>query len=112
MTTSNALSTNKLSMVALLVIAGAFFAPHSASAETRQITVAFKYNKAATADRIYSGFKRTAMQACKESPPRPISLRQMERVCAADLVGAAVAKLGRPDVAQLHQGRLAQVASR
>ena len=118
MTTSNALSTNKLSMVALLVIAGAFLAPQPVSAETRtsagaqQIRVEFKYKKAAPADRIYSDFKRTAHMACKDDFPSPISLRKMQQECTADLVDAAVAKLGRADVAQLHHGRLAQVAAR
>ena len=113
MTTSKSLKTpGKASMVALLLVAGAFLTPNSASAESREIRVSFSYNKAAPAERIYSDFRRTAVRACKEDSLRPLSLRKAEAVCAAELMNKAVAKLGRADVAMLHQGRLQQIAAR
>jgi hypothetical protein len=102
----------KITAVALLVMA-AFLAPHNASAqEPRIIKVAFKYYKADVAPKIYSGFQRTAVQACREPTVRPLALRRSERACATDLLNKVVDKLGRADVAALHHEEMTQVASR
>jgi UrcA family protein len=103
----------KISAVALLLMAGAFLAPSNASAqEVRTIKVAFKYYKSDGAPKIYSGFQRTANQACRDDTNRPLALRRSERVCAADLLNKVVDKLGRADVAALHHEEMTQVASR
>src|SRR5262245_49668746 len=68
----------KISAVALLVMAGAFLAPHTASAETRDIRASFSYYQSAPAEKIYSDFQRRAKHVCKETDLRPISLRRAE----------------------------------
>jgi hypothetical protein len=103
----------KISAVALLVMAAGILAPHSASAqEARTFNAEFKYYKSQPAEKIYGDLRRQAHEACKEDTIRPISLRLAEAHCAADLLDKAVAKLGRADVATLHQGAMAQIASR
>ena len=120
MKTSNRLSPNKLSTVALLVIAGAFLVPHTASAEPgarashltgqyREMRVSFAYYRTDPATEIYSDFQRTAKRACSEDSLRPLALRRIEAVCTAQLMDKVVEKLGRADVAAVHQGREAQV---
>jgi hypothetical protein len=120
MKTLNRLSSNKMSAVALLLLAGAFVAPHTASAENgarasylsgqyREIRVEFAYYKTDPAEEIYSDFKRTAKRACTEDSIRPLSLRRMEAVCSASLMDKVVEKLGRADVAAVHQNRIPQV---
>jgi hypothetical protein len=105
-------SSGKVSAVALVLMAGAFLAPQNASAETRTFRVAFSYFKSSPAEKIYTDFQRKAYMACKEDSIRPLSLRRMEKVCAADLLDKAVTKLGRADVASLHHVQMAQIASR
>ena len=105
-------SSGKVSAVALVLMAGAFLAPQNASAETRTFRVAFPYYKSAPAEKIYTDFQRKADMACREDSIRPLSFRRLEKACAAELLDKAVTKLGRADVAALHQGQLAQIASR
>src|SRR4029450_6764573 len=105
-------SSGKASAVALVLMAGAFLVPQNASAETRPFRVAFSYFQSSPAEKIYTDFQRRADMACKEGSNRPLSLRRLEKVCAADLLDKAVTKLGRADVAALHQGEMAQIASR
>jgi hypothetical protein len=112
-------TSNRLSAVALLLLAGAFLAPHTASAENarasylngqyREIRVAFAYYKTDPATEIYSDFKRTASRACKQNSLQPLSLRRMETACAAELMDKVVEKLGRADVAAVHQDKVIQV---
>lgn len=106
------IASGRLSAVALVVMTAAFIAPHTASADTGDLRVPFSYDKSAPAEKIYSEFRVRAMMVCKEDSPRPISLRAAEKRCAADLLDKAVAKLGRADVATLHQGGTALIASR
>jgi hypothetical protein len=105
-------SSGKMSAVALVLMAGAFLAPQSASADTREIRAKFSYSKSAPAEKIYSDFQHRAAFVCREVDRRPISLRLAEKRCAEDLLNKAVTKLGRADVAAVHQGEMAQIASR
>jgi hypothetical protein len=104
--------SGKVSAVALVLMAGAFLAPQNASAETRTFRATFTYFKSSPAEKIYTDFQHKAYTSCKDDSNRPLSLRRMEKVCAADLLDKAVTKLGRADVAALHQGQMAQIASR
>ena len=106
-------SSGKMSAVALVLMAGAFLAPQSASAQKpREIRASFTYYKSSPAEKIYSDFQRQAAHVCREDTIRPIALRLVEKHCAADMLNKAVTKLGRADVAALHQGEMAQIASR
>jgi hypothetical protein len=105
-------SSGKMSAVALVLMAGAFLAPQNASAETREIRATFSYYQSSPAEKIYADFQRRASQVCKEDAIRPISLRLAEKHCAVEMLDKAVSKLGRADVAALHQGQMALIASR
>lgn len=74
--------------------------------------VSLSYYKSAPAEKIYADFERQATRACKEGAVRLISLRSAEAKCVADVLDKAVTKLNRADVAVLHQGGMAQIASR
>jgi len=104
--------SGKLSAVALVLMAGAFLAPQTASAETREIRASFSYYKSAPAEKIYAEFQHRAAYVCREDSKRPISLRVAEKRCAEDMLNKAVTKLGRADVAALHNVEMAQIASR
>jgi hypothetical protein len=117
MTTLHRLN-NTMGLVALVLMAGAFLAPQSASADDgvghfsaqyKEMTVRFEYYRADPAQKIYSDFERTAHRACRYDSVRPISLTRAEKVCQAGLMDKVVDKLGRADVAAVHQNRIPQV---
>jgi hypothetical protein len=94
-----------------------FVAP--ATAETvKTFKAAFHYNPAAPAGDIYSGLEGQAEKACMtearslEFGPIASRVRWMQR-CEADLVGKAVAAIGKSELTALHEDRApGQVAVR
>jgi len=109
--------------VALLVMAGAFsLAPasqaepkHGAAISSAQgsniVTVAFSYDRKASALEIYSDLRSTADAACASHGIRSITIRRLEQRCARKMIESGVAQLDRSDIVQLHRGRIA-VANR
>jgi hypothetical protein len=98
------MTTPKILPVALLVAAGLFSAP-AASADARMpIEVAFTYNPGDAAQDIYSDLQRTARHACQISGRRTLALRKSEWKCEKQLLDDGVAKMGRADIAVLHNG--------
>lgn len=90
---------------ALLLMAGGLGA-QSASAEpngqSRTFEARFVINPADSAERIYADIKRKAERLCEAPGPRPLALVQLERQCTTDLVNAAVERISRKDVADIH----------
>ncbi len=95
--------------VALLMMAGGI-GTQSASAEPdhqrNTFEARFVYNPADPAAKIYAEIKRTAQRLCENPGPRPMSLMRLERECTANLVNAAVERISRKDVAEVHSRSL------
>lgn len=91
--------------VALLVLAGGT-AVQSASAEPESngstFEARFVFNPADPAEKIYTDIKRTAERYCETPGPRPLSLMRLERACTQKLMAAAVERISRKDVADVH----------
>ena len=119
MTTPN---TKRLA-VALIAMAGAFGIIPASQAEHRHgsaissvqigntVRVAFAYDRAASAQKIYSDLQTTAGVACTYDGVRTKVIRMLEQRCVRQMVASGVAQFDRSDVAQLHKGRIA-VANR
>lgn len=90
---------------ALLIMAGGLGAQSASAEPTAQhktFEARFVINPADSAERIYADIKRTAERLCENPGPRPLSLLRLERECTADLVNAAVERISRQDVANIH----------
>lgn len=90
---------------ALLIMAGGLGAQSASAEPTAQhktFEARFVINPADSAERIYADIKRKAERLCKNPGPRPLSLLRLERECIADLVNAAVERISRKDVANVH----------
>lgn len=107
MITPNRLPKHALG-AALLMIA----APAGALADTAKFEIAFQYHDRAPAEKIYADLERTARFACLHAGVRDLTVRKAEKACVAEVVEDGVSKLNRSDIAQLHTGRLATMASR
>lgn len=92
--------------VALLMMTIPLAAPKASAdpvnTNVRTVTAAFAYNPSAPVEEIYADLARTAEQACTTPGPRPMSLRKLDTQCAADLLSKAVERIGRTDIAALH----------
>ena len=92
--------------VALLMMSIPLAAPKAfadpVNTNMRTFKTAFAYNPAAPVDEIYTDLARIADQACKTPGPRPLSLRKVDEQCAADLLAKAVERIGRTDIAAMH----------
>lgn len=92
--------------VALLMMSIPLAAPKAfadpVNTNMRTFKTAFAYNPAAPVDEIYADLARIADQACKTPGPRPLSLRKVDEQCAADLLAKAVQRIGRTDIAAMH----------
>jgi UrcA family protein len=98
---------------ALLVAAGLSSAP-AAYAEQPQATIQarFAYNPDDSAQDIYSGLKRTARHACQPKGKRPLAAHKDQRTCLKQMLDDGVAKIGRADIAALHNGSYASAGTR
>ncbi len=91
--------------VALLVVAGGIGAQSASAGPANQrntFEARFVFDPADPAETIYADIKRTAERLCGHPGPRPISLLRLDRKCATDLVNAAVERISRKDVADIH----------
>lgn len=94
---------------ALLIMAGGLGAQSASaepSAQHRTFEARFVINPADSAERIYSDIKRKAERLCETPGPRPLALLKLERQCTTDLVNAAVERVSRQDVANVHSRTL------
>jgi hypothetical protein len=100
--------------VALLLMVGAVStqAAFAAPPMTAEMKVAFTYDPASSAADLYSNLERTARDACDVPGVRSARQHLQEQQCAQQLLGAAVDRIGRADLAQLHQGHFTTQASR
>lgn len=93
--------------VALLMMTVPLSAPKAFADPARggvlQVKAAFAYNPSASVAEIYADLARTSELACSTPGPRPISLRKLDKACATDLLAKAVTRIGRTDVAALHE---------
>jgi hypothetical protein len=99
--------------VALLMMAGAFGSPAALAGEpvTQDLKVQFTYRLDASATDVYSGLSRTARNACSSAGRRSLQQQMQEKACARQLLDSAVTRIGRADVAQLHQNQSGPYAS-
>lgn len=75
----------------------------AASAQTTSFEARFTYNPEAPAEAIYAKLERTAQFACESPGVRGPKFRRDEQACAARLLNDVVARIGRPDIAGVHQ---------
>lgn len=68
----------------------------------KTVTAKFAYNPEAPASNIYAKLEATAERVCKTAGPRSLTQRKFDEECAASVVEAAVARIGRTDLATVH----------
>ncbi|MDP3738628.1 MAG: hypothetical protein Q8R02_14630, partial [Hyphomonadaceae bacterium] len=87
-------------------------APAAFAERQSEVRVAFTYNTADTAERIYADLERTARDACDFKGSNSLQIRKLERACAKGMIDQGVTKLQRADVAALHNGGFTATGSR
>lgn len=95
--------------IALLIMAGGIGVQSASAEPPRQrntFEARFVINPADPAEKIYADIRQTAERLCRNPGPRPISLLRIERECTNDLVNAAVERMSRQDVADIHSRSL------
>jgi hypothetical protein len=109
MTTSRRFSGKLLSGAVLIAALFASAPAASAEAPGRQpVTMRFAFDRSAPADVTYSSLRRAAVRTCNLQGGT-IMMRSAQ-VCAADLIKAAVVKIGDVRIARLHAERTGQPA--
>ncbi len=100
-------------LTAALIVASAMFAAPVAFAEpaNQSVDARFVYNPDAPATKIYADLNRTAKRACELPGTRSIHMQKHERVCMQEMVQDGVNKLGRSDVAAVHNGYYATASA-
>lgn len=93
--------------VALLLMAGGL-ATQSASADPgrehrKVVSGRFVYERAAPAGQIVHDLERFAKRLCRISQTGPIALQSVDERCVAEAMQDAISKIGRIDVASLHE---------
>jgi UrcA family protein len=107
------MKTPYLLPVAMLILAGPLSAqPAAAEPPGETIQARYAYDPTDSAQRIYSGLKRTAEDACHFSGRRSLTLRKHELSCVKEMLDDGVAKMGRADVALIHNRSFAVADSR
>lgn len=98
---------NVLTGIAGAVLVAAVLGPNPGAAQAARetIKVPFAYHPADTAERIYSHLQAVAHNACADRSSRSLRLAWDENACASDLLARAVARIGRSDLAALHQAQ-------
>lgn len=91
-------------LTAAFILASATLAAPAAFAEgpQREISARFAFNPDEPAAEIYQDLNRTARRACELSGTRSLKVAKHERACVAEMVQDGVSKLGRADVAAVH----------
>ena len=96
-------------LTAAFILASAVLAAPAAFADGSKepVHARFAFNPNDPAAEIYSDLTRTANRACELSGTRSLNMIKIEQACAKEMVQDGVAKLGRPDVAAVHNGYFA-----
>ena len=97
-------------VTAAFILASAVLAAPAAFAEgpwdtTVQARFAFDPNEPAV--EIYSDLTRTARRACELNGTRTLNVTKHEQACMKEMIQDGVTKLGRSDVAAVHNGYFA-----
>ena len=96
-------------LTAALILATAVLAAPAALADGPRETInaRFAFNPSEPAAEIYSDLTRVARRACELNGTRSPSIVKHEQACMKEMVEDGVSKLGRPDVAAVHNGYFA-----
>ena len=96
-------------LTAAFILATAVVAAPAALADSPRepIQARFAFNPSDPAVEIYSDLTRTARRACELSGTRSLNMVRLEQACIREMVQDGVAKLGRADVAAVHNGYFA-----
>jgi hypothetical protein len=96
-------------ITAAFILASAVLAAPAAFADGPRQTIQarFAFNPDEPAAQIYSDLTRTARRACELSGTRSLNAVKHEHACVEEMVQDGVAKLGRADVASVHDSHFA-----
>lgn len=109
------MKTPKTVSVAVLLLVGIVAAPSvnaQEASDRSEFKVAFTFNPDSSANEIYSSLQRVARDVCEFHGSKSLKLRKYEKDCAKEIVNNGVARLGRADVAALHNGSFAAADTR
>ncbi len=96
-----------LALAAVAGVSAIALAPRSAAGpDVEQFTIAFTYDAEKPALDNYLGFVREAERACAAGGSRGLDIRKHEQACVEDLIARLVEKMGRTDLAAVHQKRI------
>lgn len=102
------MKTSSTLTAALILATAALAAPAALADNSREsFQVRFAFNPNDPAAVIYSDLVHTASRACEAHGTRPLNMIRMEQSCTNQMVEDGVAKLGRADVAAVHNGYMA-----
>ena len=91
--------------VALLLMATALAVPRASaepSHQSRTVTARFAYDPGAPAGQVYADLQQFAERLCSETGSPPLFMLRQERACVATAMRDAIGKMGRIDIADLH----------
>jgi hypothetical protein len=96
-------------LTAAFILATAVLAAPAALGDSPRepIQARFAFNPNDPAAEIYSDLMRTARRACELHGTRSLNMIRVEQSCISQMVEDGVAKLGRADVAAVHNGYFA-----
>ena len=100
-------------LTAALIVASAVLAAPAALAEhpQKEINARFAFDPGDPAAKIYHELNRTARRACELTGTRSLNVVKHEQACTAEMVQDGVTKLGRADVAAVHNDYFATASS-
>jgi UrcA family protein len=98
---------------AALIVASAVFAAPAAFADQpqKEVNARFAFDPSDPAAKIYDDLNRTARRACELTGTRSLSVVKHEQACMAEMVQDGVNKLGRSDVAAVHNNYFASASA-
>ena len=76
-----------------------------------EVKTRFAFNPKDPAVEIYSDLTRTARRACDLPGTRSLNMVRVEQACIKEMVEDGVAKLGRADVAAVHNNYFATASA-
>lgn len=91
-------------LAAAFIFASAVIAAPAAFADSQKesVNARFAFNPGEPAAEIYSDLVRTARRACEVHGTRSLNMVKHEQACTKEMVQDGVSKLGRADVAAVH----------
>jgi hypothetical protein len=96
-----------LALAAIAGVSAIALAPRSvAGPDVEHFTIAFTYDAETSALDNYLGFLRLAERACVTGGTRGLDVRKHEQACVEDLIARLVEKMGRTDLAAVHEQRI------